>query len=77
MDRLLSRDEVEQAIGLKRSQLYTLMRKGIFPEPIRIGERAVRWRESDLQAYVDSRPIARGWPHDDAPQEPRTAALSK
>ena len=38
MDRLLSRPEVEQAIGLKCSQIYTLMRKGKFPEPIKVGE---------------------------------------
>ena len=48
MDRLLSRPEVEQAIGLKCSQIYTLMRKGKFPEPIKVGERAVRWRESEI-----------------------------
>lgn len=60
MDRLLSRPEVEQAIGLKCSQIYNLMRKGTFPEPIKVGERAVRWRESEIVAYIDSRPRASG-----------------
>ena len=60
MEKLYARTDVESLTGLSCSQIYVLMRKGKFPEPIRIGERAVRWRESELVAYVESRPRATG-----------------
>jgi prophage regulatory protein len=34
------------------------MREGRFPKPVRIGPRAVGWRESDIQAWMDSLPTA-------------------
>ncbi len=57
---LLSRIEVERRTGLGRSSIYRLMRDRDFPEPIRVGQRAVRWKESELDAYLDSRPRATG-----------------
>ena len=41
--RLLRRPEVEAKVALARSSIYRLMRSGAFPEPLRIGPRAVRW----------------------------------
>ena len=54
-DVLLTRREVERRTGLSRSTLYRKMREGTFPVPVKISERAVRWRDSDIRAYVDSR----------------------
>lgn len=45
---LLRREEVEQRFGVSRSWIYCEMRAGRFPEPIRIGKRAVRWKVVDL-----------------------------
>ena len=59
-DRFLTRAEVEQRFSIARSTIYRLMRSGAFPEPIRVGPRAVRWRASDLDAWLASRPYARG-----------------
>ena len=59
-DRLLRREEVETRCGFSRSSLYRLMREGDFPEPIRIGERAVRWLESEVDSWLASRPRATG-----------------
>ena len=59
-DRLLTRAEVESITTLSRSSLYRKMRSGTFPEPIRIGDRAVRWRESEILDFIDSRPRATG-----------------
>ena len=58
--QLLTRSEVEAAVRLTTSTIYRLMRCGQFPEPIRIGPRAVRWRASDLETWLASRPYARG-----------------
>ena len=59
-DRMLRRDEVQERTGLSCSAIYRLMREGDFPLPRRVGQRAVRWRESDLEAWLASRPLATG-----------------
>ena len=59
-DVLLTRPEVERRTGLSRSTIYRKMREGTFPVPLKVSERAVRWRESDIRAYVDSRPRSYG-----------------
>ena len=58
MDKLLPRREVEAATGLRRSFLYELMQAGRFPQPVRVGGRAVRWLESEIEQWVESRPRA-------------------
>ena len=59
-DRLLRREEVEAQTGLSRSAIYRLMRAGQFPEPVKIGPRAVRWPQSELNEFLASRPRATG-----------------
>ena len=57
-DRLLRRQEVEGIVGLGRSSIYRQMQAGEFPRPVRVGPAAVRWRESDITAWLESRPVA-------------------
>ena len=57
---LMTRPEVEELLGMGRSSIYRLMREGHFPEPIRIGQRAVRWRRSELEAFLEQCPRATG-----------------
>ena len=59
-DRLLRREEVEQKSGLARTTIYRLMRAGAFPEPLKVGPRAVRWPESEIEKWVSERPRASG-----------------
>ena len=59
-DRLLRRCEVEAITGMSRSSIYRLMQNGEFPRPVRVGPVAVRWRESDIKAWLDSRPDGDG-----------------
>lgn len=54
-DKILRRPEVESVIGLGRSTIYAMMAEGEFPKPVKIGKRAVGWRESDLAAWLESR----------------------
>ncbi len=58
--RLLTRQQIEEITGLTRSTIYRLMRSGQFPEPIRIGPRAVRWPQSEIEAWIADRPRATG-----------------
>ena len=57
---LLRRTEVEARLGVSRSWIYSEMRAGRFPEPVRIGTRAVRWRVADLKEWEERRPVAHG-----------------
>ncbi len=69
-DRLLRRQEVERCCQISRSTIYKLMRAGAFPEPLKIGPRAVRWPQSEIEAWLASRPRATGErPTPDAPRE--------
>ena len=57
---LLRRTEVEARTGLSRSTLYRLMRAGEFPEPLRVGPRAVRWVAGEVDEWLAERPRATG-----------------
>ena len=59
-DRLLRLSEVLTRTALGRSTIYRLMRAGSFPEPLKVGVRAVRWRESEVEAWLAARPRATG-----------------
>ena len=59
-DRLLRLSEVAARTGLGRTTIYRKMREGSFPEPLRIGARAVRWPESEIEDWVATRPRATG-----------------
>ena len=59
-DRLLTRVEVEARCAIARTTIYRLMRCGQFPEPLKIGPRAVRWPASEIDAWLANRPRATG-----------------
>ena len=42
--------------ALSRSAVYVLMGTAQFPQPIRIGRRAVRWIEQEVLDFIASRP---------------------
>lgn len=58
IDHILRRPQVEQIIGLGRSKLYAMIRDGSFPKPVRLTEKAVGWRASDVAAWLASREVA-------------------
>ena len=58
--QLLTRTEVQQAVRFSCSSLYRLMRIGKFPNPIRLGENAVRWKVDEINEYLNSRLRATG-----------------
>ncbi len=60
IDRLMRREEVEARCGIARSTIYRLMRCGEFPEPIKVGPRAVRWPASEIEQWLSGRPRATG-----------------
>jgi prophage regulatory protein len=59
MDRMIRMKEVVKKIGLCRATIYAMISRGEFPRPIRIGERATGWSESELEAWLARRAAAR------------------
>lgn len=59
-NRLLRRPQVEEMTGLSRSSIYAKIAEGTFPRPVQIGARAVAWRSSDIQAWMDSLSVSAG-----------------
>lgn len=57
-ERVYRRPAVEKLTGLSRSTLYQMMAENRFPKPVRVGLRAVAWRESDLTAWLEARETA-------------------
>lgn len=59
-DRFLTRAQVETRTGLSRSTLYRLMPIGQFPRPYRVGRRAVRWSQREVDGWAATRPRSYG-----------------
>lgn len=53
--KTLRRPDVQNITGLSRSTIYAMMAEGEFPKPIKLGKRAVGWREADVAAWLESR----------------------
>jgi len=53
--RILRRDEVEAKTGFKRAHIYNLMKKGEFPQAMRIGVRAVGWDSVEIDQWIADR----------------------
>lgn len=56
--QLLRLPAVLQMTGLGRDSVYRLAREGLFPRPRKITERSSAWRADEVQAWIDSRPVA-------------------
>lgn len=52
--RLIRSKEVQAITGLPKSSLHNMARAGTFPAPLKLGARAVAWREADVQAWVEN-----------------------
>lgn len=53
-NRLIRMPEVEHLVGLRRSAIYTLVNRGEFPAPLKIGA-ASRWSLRAVSAWMDAR----------------------
>ncbi len=54
-DRFLKRKEVESLVGYSKASIYRLIDQGKFPKPIPYNSRCVRWRESDVVAWQQTK----------------------
>lgn len=56
---LLRLEKVMELTGKTRNQIYISMRKGKFPKPVKIGERAAAWVRAEVQTWIAGRIAAR------------------
>lgn len=52
--KLLRRKQVEKMTGLSRSSIYAMISEGRFPRQLKIGLRAVAWREGEILDWINS-----------------------
>jgi prophage regulatory protein len=57
-DPFLKITDVENIVSLKKSTIYDLVKKGEFPTPINLGQRASRWLLSEVSAWQKERVTA-------------------
>ena len=47
--------EVISTVGRSRTSIYYDVKAGRFPAPLQIGRRAIAWRATDIQNWIDSK----------------------
>lgn len=55
LEKYLRRKSVLEHTGLSQSLLYEMMGRGEFPRPVKIGKRAVAWRQTDIANWQAQR----------------------
>ena len=52
--RLLGEEDLKQkGIRFSRSHRYRLIKKGLFPAPVKIGENTNAWPESEIDKWIE------------------------
>ena len=54
LDRILRQHEVAETIGCSRGHLWRLVSQQRFPPPYKLGKRAVGWKSSEVESWLDS-----------------------
>jgi prophage regulatory protein len=57
-DRLMALPEVVTTVGICASTIYSRIAAGTFPQARRLSAGCVRWRESEIAAWIDALPTA-------------------
>lgn len=70
-NRLLDLRDVSAKVGLGKSSIYRMVDSGTFPAPRQVGAKAVRWLESEIDAWMEALPqvgIGAGIPQGGQPE---------
>ncbi len=54
-DRFIRENERQLITSISRSQAWKLEQKGLFPKRIKLGNRSVCWRLSEIQQWIENR----------------------
>jgi prophage regulatory protein len=53
-----TRQQVEKLIQVSRATIYRWTKEGNFPKPVKLGANMVRWKTSDIEAWLTEREAA-------------------
>jgi len=53
-----TRQQVEKLFQVSRPTLYRWIKQGKFPKQVQLGANMVRWRVSDIEAWIEEREAA-------------------
>ena len=60
MDTLLRISDVIRVVGMGKTSIYSRMARNEFPAQVSLGHgRAVRWKNSEIQEFINTRPPVR------------------
>ncbi|MDR3571285.1 MAG: AlpA family transcriptional regulator [Candidatus Pacebacteria bacterium] len=59
--RILRRPAVEHLTGLPRSSIYAEIKKGAFPQPVKLSARAVGWLSDEIDNWLKHQIDARAF----------------
>ena len=51
-DRLLRLSDVVAKVAMGKTTVYAMIKQGTFPRPMEIAPQLVRWRASDIDAWI-------------------------
>ena len=54
-ERFLRLKAVRERVPFSRSTIYHKIRLGEFPKPVNLGARAVAWKQSDIEDWIQAR----------------------
>ena len=54
-NKILRLPAVLERIQLSRSTIYAMLKRGDFPQPVKLGVRARAWRAEDIENWIESR----------------------
>jgi prophage regulatory protein len=54
---ILRLPQVKSRVGLSRSSIYLAMSQGNFPQPVKLGARAVGWLESEVDEWIRAKAV--------------------
>lgn len=55
MTRILRLPAVIEKTGKPRPSIYRMIKEGLFPKQIKLGERSVGWLESEVDEWIKKR----------------------
>ena len=53
-DYLIKLPKVIERTGNSRSKIYADVKEGTFPAPLKTGKRAIAWKSSDVDGWINS-----------------------
>ena len=54
--KILRLPEVIDRVALRKTAIYAAIKRGDFPQPVRLSKRAVGWRLADIERWAANRP---------------------